>query len=108
MTWNTALDEAPRDRHVLMATTDGKRYLTRWLIPTKFTPNGRWDGFSESPKTLLAWCAVPEHPNHKSDAGEFAAVKGKARLANATSVEPSASGLITHHHILLDDAGSGA
>lgn len=62
--WNHDLSEAPRDgSHVLMATTDGKRYLTRWLEPTKFTPKGRFDGFPENAKTLLAWASVPEHPN---------------------------------------------
>jgi hypothetical protein len=65
--WNFDLSSAPRDgRHVLMATTNGKRFLTRWIEPNKFTPNGRWDGFPENAKTLLAWCGVPDHPDHES------------------------------------------
>ncbi len=104
--WNHDISAAPRTgSHFLMATTDGKRFLTRWLEPTKFTPKGRFDGFSENAKTLLAWCEIPEHPHHQSDAGEVAAVKGKARLANAESVEPSAS---EQKHHFLDDCGSGA
>lgn len=71
--WNHDISAAPRTgSHILMATTDGKRYLTRWLAPTKFTPSGRFDGFSENAKTLLAWASVPEHPNFRANAGEEA------------------------------------
>jgi hypothetical protein len=131
MTWNFDLTSAPRNgSHILMETTDGKRYLTKWLAPTKFTPNGRFDGFSENAKTMLAWCAVPEHPNHIQErpsindeaspeagpqaeaslagigAGTLAGREGRREGEAASAGLPT--NLIVHKHIFLDDAGSGA
>ncbi len=136
MIWNHDISAAPRTgSHFLMATTDGKRFLTRWLEPTKFTPNGRFDGFSESAKTLLAWCAVPEHPFAAASQGEAAAHSPESEtdreaaeqraganaggghvtdgenthsVAAGEHVNSSPAPLITHHHIFLGDAGSGA
>lgn len=124
MTWNFDMTSAPRGRHVtqtriikgepqqydvfimervlLAHPTDGKVYATYWIEPNKFTPNGRWSGWCEGVEPL-AWMPYPIHPFHQSDVGEFAAVKGEARLANAAGVEPSTSG-----HFILDDCGSGA
>lgn len=132
MTWSFDLTTAPRDgHHFLMATTDGKRYLTRWLTPTKFTPAGRFDGFPENAKTLRAWCAVPEHPD--AEIHESPSKNDKACSKAVPQDEPSPAGigselpagregrhegeaasadlpanLITHKHIFLDDCGSGA
>lgn len=99
MSWNLNLSEAPLDRRLWLATKCETVSVTRWN-----EKRGAWDGLASS-EHPIAWqvYVVPVHPNFQSDAGEVAAVKGKARLANATSVEPSASGLV-----FLDDAGSGA
>lgn len=124
MTWNFDMSSAPRGYHVtqtriikgepqqydvfimqrvlLAHPTDGKVYATYWLEPNKFTPKGRWSGWVEGVEPL-AWMPYPIHPFHQSDVGEIAAVKGKARLANADGVEPS-----TSDHFILDDIGSGA
>lgn len=129
MTWNHNIDEVPRDgSHVLMATTDGKRYLTRWLAPTKFTPSGRFDGFSENAKTLLAWASVPEHPFAAASQGEVAlqspggsigANAGGGHVDDSENAHSVAAGeqsedssspdhLIVHKHVFLEDCGSGA
>ena len=69
MNWNFSMADAPRDgRQILVATRtpkDSKKlFLTSWLEPTKHTPAGRFDGFSENSEALLAWCEVPMHPHH--------------------------------------------
>lgn len=109
--WNHNLSEAPRDgSHVLMATTDGKRYLTRWLAPTKFTPSGRFDGFSENAKTLLAWCSVPEHPFQAKASGDNGATvqdfEDTADCVTGDASRPSRGG--DTPAFILEDCGSGA
>ena len=65
MTWNLNLSEAPRDgTRFLMATAKGETLITKWLQPTKHTPDGRFDGFPENANSLLAWCELPLHPHH--------------------------------------------
>jgi hypothetical protein len=109
--WNHDINAAPRTgSHFLMATTDGKRFLTRWLEPTKFTPKGRFDGFSENAKTLLAWCAVPEHP-FQAKASDDNGATGQADKVPADSVtgdasRPSRGG--DTPAFIIDDCGSGA
>lgn len=98
--WNHDFTHAPRDgKHVILALANGQTIRSYWCKP-KNDPE-HWCMLSHKNEPL-AWCAWPEHPNHQSDAGAFAAVKGSARLANAPSVEPSASG-----HFIIDDCGSG-
>lgn len=58
--WSFDMSAAPRDRQILIRSTKGETILTRWIEPTKFTPAGRFGGFPENAKTLLAWCEVPE------------------------------------------------
>lgn len=40
-----------------------KKVRTRWLPPSKFTPNGRWEGFATNEKPI-AWhpYIVPDDP----------------------------------------------
>ncbi|MDP9809390.1 hypothetical protein J2W42_002238 [Rhizobium tibeticum] len=104
--WNHDISTAPRDRDLWLATKCGKVIKSHWI--EKFGP-GRWVGLGTKEQPI-AWqlFVTPEYPNHQSEAGAFAAVNGKAGLANATSVEPSASELIVHKHEFLDDVGSGA
>ncbi|MFP5078276.1 hypothetical protein ACLE20_13290 [Rhizobium sp. YIM 134829] len=69
MIWNLDIAAAPRDgRQILVATSDRRDeehfFLTRWIKPTKRAPAGRFNGFSENSKVLLAWCELPLHPHH--------------------------------------------
>jgi hypothetical protein len=104
MTWNHDITSAPLDRRLWLATKCEKVSVTRWN-----EKRGAWDGLATGEQPI-AWqeYVVPVHPNHQSDVGAIAAVKGNARLANVTDVEPHASDLITHKHVFLDDVGSGA
>lgn len=84
MTWNFNISEAPRGRdeiqtrtikgekqeyevfvpeRILAANKDGKVYATHWLKPNKFTPTGRWAGWSEH-DVPVAWMHYPLHPHH--------------------------------------------
>jgi hypothetical protein len=97
--WNHDISAAPRDRRLWLATKCAKVSVSQWN-----EKRGSWDGLATGEQPI-AWQPydTPEHPFTQSDAGAFAAVNGKAGLANATSVEPSASD--APHHILLDDVG---
>ena len=130
MIWNHDISTAPRDgSQFLMATTDGKRFLTRWLEPTKGTPAGRFDGFPEKSKTLLAWCGVLGHPFAAATRGEAAAPAptdvslpvdersgeganaGGGHVTDGENAQPvSAGGAIVTSApaFILDDCGSGA
>jgi len=68
--WNFDIASAPRDRQILMRTTrDGdKVFVTNWLEPTKHCPSGRFNGFPENAKSLLAWCDIPAFENTQTDA----------------------------------------
>lgn len=103
MTWNRDISAAPRDCDLWLATKCGKVIKSHWH--DKFG-SGRWVGLATREEPV-AWMdyVVPEHPFNQSDVGAFAAVTGKAQLASADSAEPSASGLIVHKHIFLDDVG---
>ena len=112
MIWNFDISSAPRGRHETRVRTvkaekqeydvfipervliahprDGLVYASYWIEPNKFCTKGRWAGWREGDEPL-AWQPYPEHPNQVSDGGAFAAVKGKARLADHTKVEPSLS-----------------
>lgn len=105
-------DRTKREYHVApvwLAWADGKVVRSYWVPETKGGP-ARWSGCQPT-EAPIAWqhFVVPEHPFQESpqqqgpDGGEIAAVKGNARLANATGVEPSPS---THFH--LEDCGSVA
>ena len=64
MSWNHDISAAPKDRQILMRTTRSNQvFVTNWLEPTKHTPNGRFNGFSENAKTIFAWCEIPEFNN---------------------------------------------
>lgn len=84
MSWSSDFSKAPHDRQILVRTTGdkGRTFLTHWLKPNQWTPKGRFDGFPENAKTLLAWCEVPVFEMER---------------------EP----LLVHKHIFLEDAGSG-
>jgi len=90
---------------LLLATKCGKVIGSYW-IPENGKNPGRWSGLATGEEPV-AWAPWPVY-EPQSDVGAVAEVKGSARLANADSVEPSASGLIVHKHIFLDDCGSGA
>jgi hypothetical protein len=100
-----------RSEYILAVHPDGMVSQSYW-IPPRYTQSGkllegnRWSGFNVG-SAPIAWAPWPvfEFP---SDAGAFAAVNGKGRLASADSAEPPASGLIQTKHIFLDDCGSGA
>ncbi len=72
MSWNFDISAAPRDRQILMRTSrDGdKVFVTNWLEPTKHCPNGRFNGFSENAKSLLAWCEIPAFENSPAMANQ--------------------------------------
>lgn len=126
MTWNHDIPSAPRDgSRFLMATTDGNIFFTRWLKPNKFTPNGRFDGFSENAKTLMAWHDVPKHPSAEINSLETASTgavtgwvdppsteTGSSDLRDANSAETNGGTRVTAGetatHFILDDCGSGA
>lgn len=83
MAWSSDFSKAPHDRQILIRTTGdkGRTFLTHWLQPNKWTPEGRFDGFPANAKTLLAWCEVP-------------------------AFNPGAGApLIVHKHIFLEDVG---
>lgn len=67
--WSFDMTAAPRGRQILVRTTKGETVLTSWLQPNRFTPSGRFDGFPENAKTLLAWCEVPAFSDIRSDMG---------------------------------------
>jgi hypothetical protein len=75
---------------VWLWTKCGKKVRTRWLPPSRFSKDGRWDGLATG-EVPLAWhpYIVPADPVFPT--GERA-------------VEP----LIVHRHEFLDDCGSGA
>lgn len=61
MTWNRDMAAAPRDKNVrllLVHPKDNKVFLTSWLEPTKHTPKGRWNGWSEGVEAK-AWMHIP-------------------------------------------------
>lgn len=90
---------------LLLATKCGKVIRSYWIPESGKSP-GRWSGLATGEEPV-AWAPWPVY-EPQSDAGAFAAVKGRARLASADSAEPPASGLIQTKHIFLDDCGSGA
>ncbi|MEJ8308569.1 hypothetical protein [Agrobacterium larrymoorei] len=127
--WNTDITAAPRGEEkitttivdgkertkreyhvapVWLAFADGKVKRSYWVHEDKGFL-ARWSGCTAA-ETPIAWqhYVVPEHPfantpqQQGKDGGEISAVKGKARLENATGVEPSPS---IH---FLEDCGSGA
>lgn len=99
--WNHDMSAAPRDgSEVILALPNKTTLRSHWRTP-KGEP-AHWCMLSHKNEPV-AWMPWPAHPNHQSDVGEVAAVKGKARLANAAGVEPLTSSLF-----LLDDVGSGA
>ncbi|MEH3108926.1 MAG: hypothetical protein PGN22_02345 [Agrobacterium cavarae] len=123
MTWNTDITAAPRGKMVptTVKTKDGFKQsetyqreiiiaASRCGVVTKsywIPDQERWCMFSkDSPPD--AWMPWPENPftntlqQQGTDGGEISAVKGKARLENATGVEPSSS---IH---FVEDCGSGA
>lgn len=104
MIWNHNISEAPRDgTHVILAMPNKTTLRSYWCEP-KNEP-AHWCMLSHR-NAPVAWILWPEHPYANSpqqqgtDGGEIAAVKGKARLANATGVEPSPS-----DHFILEDVG---
>lgn len=122
MMWNHDIASAPKDRQILMRTTRSNQvFVTNWLEPTKHTPNGRFNGFSENAKTMLAWCEIPAFENSQTDAATSCpgiAILGRPEIENRSDQEASnsdASGEvqdeITIHlptNFILDDVGSGA
>lgn len=154
MTWNFDMSSAPRGRHVtqtriikgepqqfdvfimervlLAHPTDGKVYATYWIEPNKFTPNGRWSGWSEGVEPL-AWMPYPVHPFAAASQGEAAvpstenvnprdsggsgANEGgedvdrsamRAGLCGTQNLEPTGPVAERATHFILDDCGSGA
>jgi hypothetical protein len=93
---------------VLIVDETGKVFGTYWVEPGKYSKNGRWSGWCEGQEPI-AWAPWPTYdltasPQQQgTDDDAIAEVKGNARLANATGVEPSSS-----NHFHLEDAGSGA
>ncbi|NLS19870.1 hypothetical protein HGP16_25355 [Rhizobium sp. P40RR-XXII] len=80
--WSLDIASTPRDRQILMRTTrDGdKVFVTNWLEPTKHCPNGRFNGFPENAKSLLAWCEIPAFETSPEMAiGETGMVLGTGR-----------------------------
>lgn len=71
MNWNFDMSAAPRDgSQILVATNaDGQKlFITKWLPPNNYTPNGRFDGFSMDSESLLAWSLLPSHPHEGREA----------------------------------------
>ncbi len=96
MNWSLDISSAPRDRQILMRTTrDGdKVFITNWIEPTKHCPNGRFNGFSENAKSLLAWCEIPDFEESPRKAAEAASERtainpeAKASVDNAATIAP--------------------
>jgi hypothetical protein len=105
--------ESFRKEYILAVDVHGDVYQSYW-IPPRHTQAGtvlegnRWSGFNPGVDPI-AWAPWPEYEfketqrQQGTDGGEIAAVKGKARLANAAGVEPSPS-----DHFILEDVGGGA
>jgi len=135
MSWSFDISAAPRDRQILMRTTRSNQvFVTNWLEPTKHTPNGRFNGFSENAKTLLAWCDVPafENSEFRANAGEGASTtmraasndpvsrtSGESERQRASMVEiaddcrqggneQAAAAPVPASQFIIDDVGSGA
>lgn len=101
MSWNHNFSEAPRDgsRVLLWTTTrnrDDEKYVEEMLegehldvVQIGYFDNGEW--ICERIGKPTHWQPLPFSPNNQSDGDAFAAVKGKARLADHTKVEPSLS-----------------
>lgn len=133
--WSSDISAAPRDRQILMRTTRSNQvFVTNWLEPTKHTPSGRFNGFSENAKTLLAWCEIPAFENdgsvpqvkavHSSLAARGAdesavsnsiavttnSPEDRTPLSGAVSVtaQRGAGELVPVCPALIDDCGSGA
>jgi hypothetical protein len=61
MTWNRNINEAPRDRHVILASKCGKVTHSYWVAK-----EARWCMFNKG-EAPVAWQPWPEHPD-KTDA----------------------------------------
>ena len=62
MNWNRDMSAAPRDKNIrllLVHPKDNKIFLASWVEPTKYTPKGRWGGWSEGTEAK-AWMLAPE------------------------------------------------
>jgi hypothetical protein len=95
------IETAPKGTHLLYFPAEKDR---RGIF--KFGEMMKVDLYPVSyPRKPTHWMPLPLPPITQSDAGAFAAGKAKGRLASADSAEPSASGLIVHKHIFLDDVG---
>lgn len=133
--WSLDVASAPKDRQILMRTTRSNQvFATNWLEPTKHTPNGRFNGFSENATTMLAWCEIPafENSEFRANAGEGASTAMRAasndpvsraddvrERQHASTVEiaddcrqggneQAAAAPVPASQFILDDVGSGA
>lgn len=77
--------EEHRHERVWLWTKCGKKLLSKWLPPSKFTPKGRWDGLATT-EIPVAW--------HRFD----------------IPADPVLTPAAAHQEInlILDDCGSGA
>ncbi len=86
----------------MRTTRDGdKVFVTNWLEPTKHCPNGRFNGFPENAKSLLAWCEIPIFENSKADASRAA-----TPAVETDSAKRGADTLVPVCPALIDDVGS--
>ncbi|MBB4063651.1 hypothetical protein [Gellertiella hungarica] len=127
MSWNHDMSMAPRDgSHVILALSNKQVLRSYWCEP-KGEP-AHWCMLSHK-NDPVAWMAWPEHPFTADPAGAadtagddlrapVAAEQGQiaregdapretGRVSGAAS-GPSTAPIILHHHIFLDDVGSGA
>lgn len=62
--WNFDIDQAPRDRKIIIASDCGKVFTSRWLA-AKGQDGDRWEGFSKG-KNPVAWMPWPDHPDKEA------------------------------------------
>lgn len=57
MSWDTEIENAPKNRRVWLASKCGKLILSRWS-----EKRGAWEGFATNGSPPIAWHPVPDFP----------------------------------------------
>jgi hypothetical protein len=123
MTWSADFNAAPRDRQIIVMTKAAKGpailfFTTNWLEPDKSTRHrtvGRWNGFPENPKSLIAWTEIPEYQESGVTNPEPMDViprnggggEGHNTGGNHVTGGAERAPLITHRHIFLESMRQG-
>lgn len=91
-----------RHERVWLWTKCGKKLLSKWLPPSKFTPKGRWDGLATT-EVPVAW--------HRFDIPADPVMACGISVFVDETMPPNELRVIGAHEtisITIDDCGSGA